>query len=255
MDEPISAARPASRVNDKELLAAASQATNLRHLLRMLGLAAYGGNYESIRKRLDGLGGVPERYLPRLSRPGGGVRFVASDEELVAAAPTANTKADLLRALGYEADPKLYRALNVRLDEAGIDTRHFGNRGWSRGLTLPPRKHLEDLLQRGTRVRTNDLRRRLLREGVFEHRCMCCGLTEWQGRPIPLELDHIDGDRANNELGNLRLLCPNCHALTDTYRGRNIGRPHGAADLALAAAADGLRSIALRRLASIVSAA
>ena len=39
-----------------------------------------------------------------------------------------------------------------------------------------------------------------------------------------LQLDHIDGDRSNNELGNLRLLCPNCHALTDTYCGRNIGR-------------------------------
>ena len=64
----------------------------------------------------------------------------------------------------------------------------------------------------------------LLREEVKAHRCEHCGLEEWLGQPIPLELDHADGDRRNNRLENLRLLCPNCHALTDTYRGRNIGR-------------------------------
>jgi hypothetical protein len=64
-------------------------------------------------------------------------------------------------------------------------------------------------------------------EGLKDHRCEACDLTRWRGRPIPLELDHIDGDRTNNELQNLRLLCPNCHALTPTYRGRNIGRGEG----------------------------
>lgn len=56
------------------------------------------------------------------------------------------------------------------------------------------------------------------------HRCEKCGLSVWLGEPIPLELDHIDGNAFNNDPANHRLLCPNCHAQTPTYCGRNRGR-------------------------------
>lgn len=55
-----------------------------------------------------------------------------------------------------------------------------------------------------------------------EFKCSCCGLSEWQGQPIPLEVHHKDGDHNNNEIENLEFLCLNCHALTDNFRGRNI---------------------------------
>jgi len=55
------------------------------------------------------------------------------------------------------------------------------------------------------------------------HRCEVCGITEWMGRPAPLELDHTDGNPFNNQLDNLRLICPNCHAQTETYKGKNMG--------------------------------
>lgn len=56
------------------------------------------------------------------------------------------------------------------------------------------------------------------------HECEVCKNKLWMGKPIPLELDHIDGDCRNNGKSNLRLICPNCHAQTDTYKGKNVGR-------------------------------
>lgn len=65
---------------------------------------------------------------------------------------------------------------------------------------------------------TYHLKVRLLRAGVFKNKCVKCGIEEWQGKKLNMELDHIDGDRTNHLFQNLRILCPNCHAQTDTYR-------------------------------------
>lgn len=76
--------------------------------------------------------------------------------------------------------------------------------------------------RRGCAFQSNHLRKRLIAENILTARCGVCMLTDWLGRPIPLELDHVDGDRENNLLDNLRLICPNCHAMTPTYRGKNM---------------------------------
>ena len=83
---------------------------------------------------------------------------------------------------------------------------------------------LEELLVNPSDKQTNKLRRRLLLDGVKAPVCEQCGIDQWNGQPAPLELDHCDGNRRNNTIQNLRILCPNCHAQTDTYRGLNIGR-------------------------------
>jgi predicted Zn-ribbon and HTH transcriptional regulator len=67
------------------------------------------------------------------------------------------------------------------------------------------------------------IRKRILLENR-PHQCEVCGLSEWRNQPIPLEMDHIDGNADHNEEENLRLICPNCHAQTETYKGANAGR-------------------------------
>ncbi len=66
---------------------------------------------------------------------------------------------------------------------------------------------------------------RLIKTGTLDAKtCAICGISEWMGGPISLELDHIDGDNRNRSVENLRLICPNCHSQTETYSGRNVGR-------------------------------
>ena len=80
---------------------------------------------------------------------------------------------------------------------------------------------LEEYLTNSKDIQTSKIRKKILKEGIKPHRCEYCGNKEWMGMPIPLELHHKDGNRNHNELSNYELLCPNCHAFTDSYRGKN----------------------------------
>ncbi len=68
---------------------------------------------------------------------------------------------------------------------------------------------------------TFKLKNRMINEGIIENVCSICGTSEWLGNLLNMELDHIDGNRTNHRLENLRMLCPNCHSQTDTYRSKN----------------------------------
>ena len=57
---------------------------------------------------------------------------------------------------------------------------------------------------------------------ITEYKCSCCAISEWNDRPLTLQIDHIDGNTQNNMMENLRYLCPNCHTQTDTWGSKNI---------------------------------
>lgn len=80
---------------------------------------------------------------------------------------------------------------------------------------------IEDLLVKNKAVNSSYLKQRLIEEKILEYRCVECNINKWNKKDIVLELDHVDGDRKNNLLNNLRLLCPNCHSQTSTFRNRN----------------------------------
>lgn len=92
----------------------------------------------------------------------------------------------------------------------------------------PRRMAIDALLVRGRRqTNRSHLKQRLLDEGLKTDRCEICGITEWRGRPLSMELHHVNGDGSDNRLENLQLLCGNCHAQTDNWGGRGIRRKGG----------------------------
>ena len=112
----------------------------------------------------------------------------------------------------------------------GYDTNHFTGKGWSRGKIIPrePVYTTKQLLVKKGTFQSHKLKKRLFADGLKQPQCELCGWAELSkdGR-VPLELDHINGDRYDNRLVNLRILCPNCHSLQPTHRGRNMRRRDG----------------------------
>lgn len=143
-----------------------------------------------------------------------------TDEQLRQAVEGSFTIRAVLQELGLKPLGGNYETVEKRIRELGLDTSHFLGSGHLKGKSHNySTRPLERILVHLKLENTWRLRNRLIRERVKAHQCEKCGNTEWMGQPIPLELHHKDGDRTNHRLENLELLCPNCHAATDNYRG------------------------------------
>lgn len=137
-------------------------------------------------------------------------------DRVIAASNTGRSAAEAAAILGIK--PATYKRYAEKYD--CYVTNKSGKGKPKQKASIP----LEDILAGlHPQYQSNKLRIRLLEEKYFDHICSKCSNTEWLGVPIPLELEHIDGVNNNHKLENLELLCPNCHAMTSTYRGRNKG--------------------------------
>lgn len=211
------------RWSDQDLAGAVLAASSLNEVFTILGLRVGGGQWQVLRGRIVALGLTTDHWTRPLRAPRSSSTrhlkelLLASDLECLAR--ESRSRADLLRQVGIPPRDAGYRALRQAFAELAIDTRELDGR---RGRRRTP---LEDLLVKGKRIGDSTrLKERLVEEGVLEWRCALCGLETWWRDPAPLQLDHVNGDRSDNRRQNLRMLCPNCHAQTDTYCGRNVGR-------------------------------
>jgi hypothetical protein len=163
-----------------------------------------------------------EAFLVEMPEPTRVSRYKISDDQYREAIRQSRSIAGALRLLGVVPEGGNYRVLDRAIRRLDLDTSHFTGQSWSRGATVPYRRRpIEDYLSNRYPIQSDRLRRRLINEGILERRCSGCKLDTWMDQPIPLELDHIDGNHQNNAPANLRLLCPNCHSLTPTFRGKN----------------------------------
>lgn len=122
-------------------------------------------------------------------------------------------------ALGIKFADKSNVLIRERCEREGVSLDHFLGCGWNKGGPAPNRLDDAEFFTATKRNSGKYLRDRLLGAGV-EYLCAWCGISEWRGEPITLEVDHIDGCNTNNVLTNLRLLCPNCHSQTPTFGNR-----------------------------------
>jgi 5-methylcytosine-specific restriction endonuclease McrA len=145
-----------------------------------------------------------------------------SERQLVEAVKTSTSLAQTLDKLGVTPYGGNYEVLRRAIKHFKLDSSHFTGQLWNKGKTFGAKQPLEKYLNNELQIQSFKLKNKLLSQDLLERKCSSCKNTCWLNQLIPLELDHINGDRYDNQLSNLRLLCPNCHALTPTYRGKNI---------------------------------
>lgn len=151
-----------------------------------------------------------------------------TDEQFVEAVKESYSIAEVCRKLGLKEAGGNYQTIKNKINELNLDSSHFTGKSWNKGKKLGTNyfgtaKPLEEILVENSTYQSSKLIKRLFDTGLKDRKCEVCGRTIWLNYLIPLELHHINGIHTDNRFENLQVLCPNCHALTDNYRGKNIG--------------------------------
>lgn len=147
-----------------------------------------------------------------------------TDEQLIDSVKRSYSVRAVINELGLIPAGGNYAQVKTRIRTLNLNTTHFKGMGWNKGMNYhtSSRPSLESLLIENGTVQSYKLKRRLYESGLKTEVCELCGWAQMSadGR-IPLELDHINGVHSDNRIENLRILCPNCHSLQPTHRGRN----------------------------------
>lgn len=124
----------------------------------------------------------------------------------------------MLHNLNLKESGGNYVTIQKRCKEFDIDVQHFYGKLWSKGKILLFDRDINDYLSNKVRIKTSVLKHYLFELNLKKRVCEVCCNDKWLGNNIPLELHHVDGNNKNNNLKNLQVLCPNCHALTHNYK-------------------------------------
>lgn len=138
-----------------------------------------------------------------------------SKEEISEIVKNSYSNREVARKLGYAVDGGgTMASLKKMYLELDLDTSHFKGQGWNK------ENYNYDVFTNGTKKKNGKSTANAI-INLRGRKCECCGLTEWLQQPINLEVHHKDGNRSNNDLSNLQLLCPNCHSYTPTFSRKN----------------------------------
>ncbi|MEW2119312.1 HNH endonuclease signature motif containing protein [Streptomyces sp. NPDC005474] len=197
----------------EELKTAAADATSVRGVARALGVPDDSRSRATLSRMLR----EHDISTAHLSHR----RATIPEDKLRDLVPRSASYADVMRGLGLDVNDTNHRRVRRTAARLGLDTTHFKRRAWGRPDAPAPAPTAPRVLvllpADAGRTNRTQLHRALDEVGV-PYSCESCGNTgEWLGRPITLQIDHINGDWRDNRRENLRYLCPNCHALTETW--------------------------------------
>lgn len=145
-----------------------------------------------------------------------------SDGEFMELIKNSSSTADVLRTLDYsvKGNSWAYKIVAERMDKLNIT---FGKKLSINTQGTVERLPLEKVLTENSEYNRTKLKERLVQEGIKDYKCEICGITNWLGKPITLQLHHLNGIHNDNRLNNLQLLCPNCHSQTSNFGTKGKG--------------------------------
>ena len=159
------------------------------------------------------------------------ILYSYTPQELQELLDNSNGYADLLRRIGVNprgGNPDTLKKIikEYNLDETLLNQNRSNiYKNCAETTHIKSRFKTEDILNnKHPNYKSSKLLVRLINEGYKENKCECCGITQWLGKSIILQLHHKDGNHNNNNLDNLEILCPNCHSQTDTYGGKSSNK-------------------------------
>jgi Zn finger protein HypA/HybF involved in hydrogenase expression len=145
-------------------------------------------------------------------------------EDFIDAVRNSISISQILKKLRLKPTGGNYKVAKRRIKLLNLDISHFTGQAHLKGKTHNWAKKIpieEILIKESTYGGgSSKIKEKLFKKNILEKKCYKCGLTHWFKQELSLELDHINGDNTDNRIENLTILCPNCHSLTPTYRGR-----------------------------------
>jgi len=151
-----------------------------------------------------------------------------SRQELLKAVSNSLSIRELLTKLGMAPKGGNYETIKSRLQKEEISTSHFLGMGWKKDRKFPSeRRKIQDILiehsvySSGLSYNSYQVKNLLFENNLKDKICEVCGIVDWQSKEIKFELHHINGNRKDNRIENLKILCPNCHSQTDNFRSKN----------------------------------